>query len=208
MIRLYHYESAVRVLGPGSRFVLWFQGCTFDCPGCIASESHPLDGGQSVKITDLAEMIISQKEIEGMTVSGGEPFLQSKQLLSLIEHVKKYRPKLSVMIFTGYTYESLYKQGNPCVVGILRHTDILVDGRYMEKLRCDDAWRGSSNQVIHFLTNRYGVQDYLEAQGKGVEIHLQDKEMFIAGIPPRDFNKNFDNFLEQKGIAYERKKTW
>ncbi len=88
-IQLYHFEPSVNVLGPGTRSVVWLQGCAFHCKGCIVPDSHLLQDGQTIPIFKLVQEIASQSTIEGITLSGGEPFMQKDAMLSLITGIKK-----------------------------------------------------------------------------------------------------------------------
>ena len=95
------------VLGPGRRYVLWTQGCLRRCQGCITPESRPLDGGVDIDIDALAYDIVSRPNIDGLTVSGGEPFLQAKGVGRLLELVHNERPEMTVIVYTGYQQEEL-----------------------------------------------------------------------------------------------------
>ena len=75
-IKLYHHEKLVRFLGPGKRFGIWVQGCPFSCAGCCAPDSQPFDAGELFEIPALRDLVLkSRPQIEGITVSGGEPTL-------------------------------------------------------------------------------------------------------------------------------------
>lgn len=90
-LAVYMKEPAVRVLGPGVRYALWVQGCPRRCPGCVAENAWDPDGGERIPVDALAvEIVLSGAE--GLTVSGGEPFLQAEALAELLEKVKKTLP--------------------------------------------------------------------------------------------------------------------
>ncbi|MFH1265139.1 MAG: 4Fe-4S single cluster domain-containing protein, partial [Planctomycetota bacterium] len=81
-IRLHAFEPASRANGPGLRAVVWFQGCTLRCPGCFNPGTHnPLSGHESDTATLAAEILAIRRKIEGVSVSGGEPFQQPEALL-------------------------------------------------------------------------------------------------------------------------------
>lgn len=181
-LNLYHYEDTVSVLGPGKRSVLWFQGCLFDCDGCLVPQSHPQSKNIEITINDMYEKIISN-QVDGITISGGEPFLQVEGLRALLYLIKN-RTNLSVMIFTGYLLEQLKSFKRKEIDEIINWCDILVDGKFEQKSHVNDPWRGSANQKIHFLTSRYGVSDYLNAHKKSIEFHIKSNgEIFQSGIP-------------------------
>lgn len=160
--------------GPGRRYAFWVQGCHFNCPGCCNQEYLPFQGGTTVSVSDLFQRISQAKDrfgIEGISVLGGEPFKQPKALADLLPLVKEIG--LSVMIYTGYTLSELQKQQDPFVSKILHHTDLLVDGRYNWKLPDNRRrWIGSSNQQMHFLTDRYSSEDPCFVAGETVEFRL------------------------------------
>ena len=87
--------------------------------------------------------------LDGITLSGGEPFCQPEALIPIAEAVKKMGK--TVFAYTGYTLEQLLELGRerPAILQLLRLCDTLVDGPYIESLRdLDLQFRGSSNQRI------------------------------------------------------------
>ena len=144
-------RGGTRALGPGNRYVLWTQGCFHRCPGCISPESRPFIPRLVFSVDDLARDIISREDIDGVTVSGGEAFLQSEALSALFSAVKRERPDLDTIIFTGYTLEELSGEDDEALLSL---TDVLVDGPFVESLSTGSGLRGSSNQRVIFLTDR------------------------------------------------------
>ena len=108
-LRLEHFQESSSILGPYLRSILWVQGCLKNCPHCIAPETHALTGPK-VEIEDLAVRIRQHPENEGLTISGGEPFLQAQALCELLELLQDLH--LGVIIYTGYTYEELLNKNN------------------------------------------------------------------------------------------------
>lgn len=145
-------REGTHVLGPGSRYVIWTQGCEKRCPECLTPESWDKDGGFAIDSIDLASDIILSKHIDGITISGGEPFLQSDALADVLEIVATERPELTTIIFTGYPYEQL--ESNECHKRLLNLTDVLIDGPYIKELNDGIGLRGSGNQRLIALTNR------------------------------------------------------
>ena len=145
-------RNGTRVLGPGNRYAIWVQGCEQNCYRCITPESRPKNGGHELDVDDLAADIIINKNIDGITISGGEPFLQPVALCSLLDQVKKIRPQLTVIIYTGLVYENLLKI--PVCLNLIEKSDIIIDGQYVESLNDNKGIRGSSNQRINPITNR------------------------------------------------------
>lgn len=135
--------------GPGFRFVIFTQGCRHHCPGCHNPQTHPFEGGKAVNIEELLQQISQNPLLDGITLSGGEPFEQAEACAGLAQRVKEL--KLGVMTYTGYMYEELISglQDNKDWGKLLEATDILVDGRFeLARKNMLLKFRGSENQRI------------------------------------------------------------
>ncbi|MBI2400609.1 MAG: 4Fe-4S cluster-binding domain-containing protein [Deltaproteobacteria bacterium] len=144
-----------RVNGPGTRLVIFFQGCASHCEGCFNLDTHSFEERELVTPEALLGKHLSTG-IEGITVSGGEPFLQPAGLLRLLELAAASR--LSTLVYTGYTIDEVLDDQEKA--RCLEYIDVLVDGPFdMKKLEPTLLARGSSNQKIHFLTSRYSLED-------------------------------------------------
>lgn len=133
--------------GPGLRFTVFTQGCPHGCPGCHNPNTHDLAGGREISVDELAEIMGKNPLTDGLTLSGGEPFLQAEECAALarIAHEKG----LNVWTYTGYTYEKLLEQGIPGASALLEQTDVLVDGPFLLAEKSYGAlFRGSSNQRL------------------------------------------------------------
>jgi anaerobic ribonucleoside-triphosphate reductase activating protein len=169
--------------GPGRRFAIWFQGCPLRCPGCCNPEFLPFQGGQTRTLDEITAWIIrahEENDIEGITLLGGEPFAHAAgAALAAICR----RLGLSTMVFTGYTIEDLKNRPEPEIAELLALTDILVDGPYdREKPDSDRRWIGSTNQRIHFLTERYSFDEQWRRRNT-LEIRVIGREISINGFP-------------------------
>ncbi len=174
-------RQGTMVLGPGNRYVIWTQGCPFHCEGCITPESRPLTHKNMVSVRDLAEDIISRTNIDGITISGGEPFLQAESLSELLDIVLEKRPELTVLLFTGYKIESLTWLD---AQNLLNKIDLLIDGPYISKLDDDKGIRGSSNQRFIYLTERLvSFKEEIERGKRKVEYHLSNGIIIAYGVP-------------------------
>ena len=131
--------------GPGIRFVIFTQGCPHKCVGCHNPQTHDFNMGRYENIDKLAQKIDENPLLSGITLSGGEPFLQSLELSKLIEKIKN--KNLNVITYTGFTYEELIQSENKEVLDLLNKTDILIDGKFILDLKDENLmFRGSSNQ--------------------------------------------------------------
>lgn len=135
--------------GPGIRLVVFGQGCRHHCPGCHNPESHSLEGGKFMKIDDIINLINENPLLDGITLSGGDPFEQAESFAILAKKVKKLG--LNVMTYTGYIYEEILEKLDlvPGWRDLFYTTDILVDGRFeLDKKSLMLKFKGSSNQRI------------------------------------------------------------
>ena len=163
-IKINSYLPKTSVEGPGIRFCIWVQGCSICCDGCANSHMWDKSGGRSVSIDELILEISRYKnEIEGVTFLGGEPLEQIEAVIELSKTVKKMG--LSVIVFTGNEYENI--KNDDLVRELVKHIDILIDGRYdASKRDFSRAWVGSSNQKYYFFTNRYDEKIISEYKNK------------------------------------------
>ena len=147
--------------GPGRRFAIWFQGCPLRCPECCNPQMLPFEGGKTWNLLELLDEISlarDQNQIEGITLIGGEPFAHAASAAPLARETQ--RQGLSVMVFSGFVMEAIESEKFPHATELLKHIDILVDGPYQKEIP-DTArrWVGSTNQRVHFLTDRYRADD-------------------------------------------------
>lgn len=206
-LRIFERRSPVKVLGPYTRAVIWVQGCDFGCSGCIVPESWDRDSGEEVDISELVTWILSQPNIEGVTLSGGEPMLQAEALASLIDQIREVR-NYGVVCYTGYRIEYLKSQGDISQKLLLNKIDLLVDGTYKKSLQDDLLWRGSNNQRLLLLSNRY--RDFLQSQidqSAGLEFFLDGTgEIGFSGVPIQpDFRQEFESRLSRRSVIIHPK---
>lgn len=148
-LRLFGTVNDSIVDGPGIRFGVFVQGCPHNCPGCHNPGSHDPAGGYDGDIGEIFERIKKNPLLDGVTFSGGEPFMQAKTLAELARLV--HGIGLDVVTYTGFTFEELMEKANEenGFMELLEETDILVDGRFVLELRdISLLFKGSSNQRI------------------------------------------------------------
>ena len=126
------------VNGEGSRFVVFTQGCEHHCPGCQNPETWDLTRGFEASVEEIATVYKKHRLLDGITLSGGDPFLQQEECMRLLDLL----PGVNVWIYTGYEYEDI------CDTPLAKRADVLVVGPYVEALRCEGKMYGSSNQRI------------------------------------------------------------
>lgn len=200
--------------GPGNRSVIWLQGCSLNCRGCWNPLTHS-HGQPNTSIFDLATWVIDNPVIEGITISGGEPFQQAPALELLLAIIKDARPKLTVGIYTGYTlkelqenkfswYSSAYDRLIPgdekLLKSILKQVDFLVAGRYNEDLACvNKPLCGSLNQQIELVSKRYKSSDF---ELNSTEILVDEIEGLVqlTGFPDGKNLLANDKYNEDDGL--------
>lgn len=182
------------VNGPGVRFVLWVQGCPLHCPGCWNPDTWSDAPRRLMAVSEIADLIAKSGPIDGVTFTGGEPFAQACGLAVLAEHLRGIG--MSLMAFTGYDIEELVEVEQKRLLGLL---DVVVTGRYVRELRSDGLlWRGSSNQRVHFLTERHRACETTNAHRPVAEIVIPDSgPSVVTGFPD-------DGLLRQLGVASRR----
>lgn len=145
------------------------------CPGC--NSSHTFDGsqGKSYSVEELLKeisSISSEEEIDGITISGGEPFLQANLLSSFCREYLKSYPSKDVCIYTGYTAEEILQEimdnmyQNVDWIRLLSIAKYIIDGPYdINKLVDEDVicpYRSTTNQKIIDGINTWRTRKVVE----------------------------------------------
>ena len=147
MLRLFGEVKESITDGPGLRYAIFAQGCPHYCVGCHNPESHSFTDGYLIRGEEILEEILKNPLLDGVTFSGGEPFMQAEEFAQMAEVIRSHN--LSVIVFSGYTYEELLdlSKERKGYMDLLMHIDILIDGRFeIEKKSMDLRFRGSTNQ--------------------------------------------------------------
>ncbi len=157
LINIHSIIPCSRVNGPGERMVVFFQGCARYCPACFNPETHSLDIKEHLSCEELFERNF-RKGIEGVTVSGGEPFLQPEGLAAFLR-LARSEYGLSTVVYSGYSIDELKDKTD--TRDILDFIDVLIDGPFEESNKeTTTLSRGSSNQNFCFLSDRYKIDDF------------------------------------------------
>jgi anaerobic ribonucleoside-triphosphate reductase activating protein len=176
------YLDESEVNGPGSRAVVWVQGCSRGCRGCFNEISWSFEIARLVPVAEVAGNILANPRNTGVTFSGGEPFWQAIALTELAKRVKERG--LNVMSFTGFTLEQLRSpKAPPGARSLLEQLDILVDGAYVESLAVHSPTSlvSSSNQRVHVFAP--ALAERLDWGSDRAEIHiLKDGTRIFTGF--------------------------
>jgi anaerobic ribonucleoside-triphosphate reductase activating protein len=157
MLNVNQTIGALRTLGPGIRAALWLQGCVRNCPGCINPDTHKIEINRLISVDELLKWTFNQARIEGITISGGEPLLQADSLAIYLKNIS--HKGLSIILYTGYTYEEICNSGSEAQRSILNYVDLLIDGPFERNYILPFGLRGSCNQRFIFLSQRYKLED-------------------------------------------------
>lgn len=200
----------VKVLGPGNRIGIWVNGCRRACPGCANPELWEPDARKNISIEQIIKMVLSVMEkhpVDGITISGGEPFLQTKDLAELVAMLKDYTD--DILIFTGYERRVLLERKKEAedTRYVLDAVAVLVDGKYIEEKNDGHPLRGSSNQKLYYrdskVRDRY--ENYIQEQRKEqyAQIFPASDGTIMVGIHRKEFRDKMDSKMRERGIRKE-----
>ena len=146
-MRIAEVVSDSIVDGPGLRLTIFTQGCPHHCPGCHNPQTHDPAGGTAYPVDEILAFAADNPLLDGITLSGGEPFAQARDCTALALAARKRG--LNVWCYTGYTYEQLLQRARPEELALLDACDVLIDGPFLQAERSLELpWRGSRNQRI------------------------------------------------------------
>jgi anaerobic ribonucleoside-triphosphate reductase activating protein len=181
LLNIHAIMEGSRANGPGRRIVVWFQGCNLGCKGCFNPRTHSSASRELMSVRQLAGVIGELRaEVEGITITGGEPLQQGPALLQVLRLVRT-STDLSVVLFSGHSLEEI--QATPEGPEILGLVDVLIAGPYVERLQTQDGILGSTNQTIHLLTSRYSLKDLELTPAAEMSID-RSGQVVVSGVHP------------------------
>lgn len=143
-IRIANLVNDSIVDGPGLRLTVFVQGCPHNCKGCHNPQSHDPNGGKIVDTSYVLKTFFENPLLDGITFSGGEPFLYPEPLSIIAKEIKE--KGFNVIAYTGFTWEKLMENKEK-YINLLKYVDILIDGPFVQELKSYDLdFRGSANQ--------------------------------------------------------------
>ena len=191
-VRIANWENNSIVNGPGIRFVVWFQGCLRGCEDCHNPQTWSLDGGVSIPVDSLVVAAASDELLSGVTITGGEPFLQPRALLEFVTMIKKAQRDFTIIVYTGYTWEQLLEIKLPEVKKILSIVDAVVDGPYKDH---ETIWNLSDEDDHMHKT----AQELLKWRGsfnqRLIDSKTSLKKKKVVCFNVKDFDKRMDRVL-------------
>lgn len=153
-MNIHQYYPVDVVNGPGTRCTLFVSGCVHACPGCYNKSTWRVNSGQlfSREMEDqvIADLNDPRIRRQGLSLSGGDPLHPENvaDILKLVKRVREECPGKDVWLWTGYRLDELTAVQHEVVALI----NVLIDGKFVQAVQDPMLiWRGSSNQVIHYL---------------------------------------------------------
>lgn len=188
-----HAYKISRVNGPGDRFTLWTQGCSKGCVDCFNPETWSNRENIILTPIEIFEHIRSL-DIDGVTITGGDPFEQEEELLLLLKLLDSLSLSKGVIVFTGFSYDEI--RADKIREECCDYIDVLIDGRYEKDKRISSEIKGSSNQNIIYFSSKIKEEELLIDQE--VEICLEEDIISVTGFPSID-----RKFLKEFGVIFK-----
>lgn len=187
-LRLNRTHYPVTVLGPGVRAGIWVQGCTIGCSGCVARDTWDTEGGAEVDVAAVLDWLEAiEGPVDGVTVSGGEPFQQPSALAELLTGIGTWRQgrseEVDVLVYSGYPWSRLSR--TPRLAALLDRCDAVITGPYLARRNSGAALRGSDNQRVVPLTALGELRYSRPAPqaGRRMQVAVEEGRIYCIGIP-------------------------
>lgn len=204
-----HYP--VTVLGPGTRIGIWLQGCSIRCPGCVSQDTWAADPGRQMTVAQLLTWCrkVAAGGLDGITISGGEPFDQPSALRALLDALHAWRDE------TGADWDILCYSGHPLArlekrhAQVLARLDALIPEPFVHTLPLAQLWRGSSNQPLVPLSERGRLRyaQWVDAAagdaGRRMQLSVDGGRVWYIGIPARDDMARLEAACAEQGVRFE-----
>lgn len=197
----------VTVIGPGRRIGIWLQGCSIRCPDCVSKDTWARDPGKEMDVDALLAWCrrVASDGLDGVTISGGEPFDQPKALAALLKGLHRWRNaskhEFDILCYSGYPLTRLQgKHGTTLAL-----LDAIIPEPYVDGLPLAHVWRGSANQPLVPLSER-GEARYAQwqeapaAEGKRMQIAVDDGRLWFIGIPHRGDMAALEALCRERGL--------
>lgn len=203
-VRVSRVHFPVTVLGPGRRLGIWLQGCPNRCPGCISRDTWSSEHGQLVEVEQLVATCREEfgSAIEGVTITGGEPFAQAEGLAALLDTLSQWRSDrpIDILCYSGLPYAQL-QESYPA---LLARLDALIPEPYLEDQPTTAAWRGSANQPL-ILLSPLGQERFrtLPSTAPGIQVAVTAGTVWFIGIPRRGDMARIQYATQERGLIME-----
>jgi anaerobic ribonucleoside-triphosphate reductase activating protein len=211
MLNRAHYP--VTTLGPGVRAGIWVQGCAIGCRGCASQDTWPTDPSRLVDVGQLIGWLAGLPHLQGLTVTGGEPFQQPEAVRALLTDVRDWAAEqgrvLDILVYSGYTYGALNRRASAAPV--LALCDAVITGPYIDRLNPGGRWRGSANQQLAMLSplgqERFSSADPADPREQRLQLSSDGDRLWLIGIPGRGDLPELEHELQLRGVTM-RGQSW
>ncbi len=202
----------VTVLGPGRRIGLWVQGCTIGCRGCVSQDTWPSDASKAIPVRELLAWCKRSAAggLDGVTISGGEPFEQPAGLAALLTGLHRWRDEalldFDILCYSGYPLKTLERKH----AKLLALLDAIVPEPFVESVPVTHLWRGSRNQPLVPLSERGRARyaGYIDAPagsgGKRMQAAVEGGRIWMIGIPERGDMARVETLCASRGLTLEK----
>lgn len=206
-LRISRVHHPVTALGPGRRIGIWTQGCAIACPGCASRDTWAADDGRTVAVSTVLDWCAGPdpSDVDGVTISGGEPSEQPEGLTELVAGLDEFRRRYGwdVLCFTGVEYEEFVARC-PRVPALV---DALVTGPYRAGEPTDLIWRGSANQRLVPLGER-GHERYsrwvdARPERPPLQVQVEDDRVWLIGVPRTGDLGRLERQLRERRVGLE-----
>lgn len=180
----------IKTLGPGDRLVIWTVGCSKHCKNCANPELWCFDKSKDIPVDSLCELIRQStqgKKIDGITITGGDPFEQIHELLYLLKRIKELTD--DIIVYTGYTYDEIKNFCSEEETNTIKETvTLLIDGQYIDELNDNQCvLRGSTNQNLVFFNDKHKeIYDSYLTKKRQIQNVFYDNKLISVGIHNRE----------------------
>lgn len=205
-----HYP--VTVLGPGRRIGIWLQGCSIGCKGCVSTDTWTPDPRRAMAVADLLAWCkrTAGNELDGITLSGGEPFDQPGPLNALLQGLHNWRKQsgvdFDILCYSGYPLKTLQQKH----AALLELLDAIIPEPYADGLPLGKLWRGSANQSLVPLsprgTERFApfMDESVAAHGKQMQVAVEGGRIWMIGIPERGDMARLEELCLSRGLSLDQ----
>ena len=203
----------VTVLGPGRRIGIWLQGCSIGCKGCISQDTWANDPGRLMALPQLLNWCrsVSGGQLDGVTLSGGEPFDQPQALAALLNGLLAWRKQaqldFDILCYSGYPYAKLQRLH----ARLLEKLDALIPEPYVVQLAnpsdSQQRWCGSSNQPLMLLSERARQRytpllDEEPSRAKRIQMMQDGQKIWYVGIPAKGDMAALESACQAQGVVF------
>lgn len=212
MAKIHSLETCGTVDGPGIRFVVFTQGCPLRCKYCHNPDTWKMSDGTETSVDYLVEEAVKYKSYMkfsggGVTVTGGEPLLQTSFVKEYFTKLKKHHIHTAIDT-SGYVF-------NDDVKDVLKLTDlVLLDVKHFDPTKYKDLTGVELAPTLKFLDYlgqqniptwiRYVLVPGISDQSEHIEALAKHLSHFtnIERIELLPFHKMGEYKWEELGLDY------